>query len=179
MFSLRQATSLLRQPVATASRSTTRTPTSLVRPLQSFPCLATTRALSVSSLRAQNTSSASSSNTHHDPERSVESQYSEPQQRLTFEPPEPKLSLTFTCTVEACHTRSTHEFTRRSYEKGIVIVQCPGCNNRHLIADHLGWFKESTEDGKLKTVEDLVRAKGEKVRRGRLEDGGVVEFTPE
>ena len=50
---------------------------------------------------------------------------------------------------------------------------------RHLIADHIGWFKESTEDGKLKTVEDLLRAKGEKVRRGRLDAGGVVEYTPE
>lgn len=50
---------------------------------------------------------------------------------------------------------------------------------RHLIADHLGWFKESTEDGKLKTVEDLVRAKGEKVKRGTVGEGGVVEYTPE
>ncbi|KAJ8463576.1 hypothetical protein ONZ51_g10172 [Trametes cubensis] len=92
---------------------------------------------------------------------------------------EPRLSLTFTCTVEACHTRSTHQFTRRSYERGIVIVQCPGCKNRHLIADHLGWFKESTKDGQMKTVEDLVRAKGEKVRRGRVGEGGVVEYAPE
>ncbi|KAI0085750.1 DNL zinc finger-domain-containing protein, partial [Irpex rosettiformis] len=65
-----------------------------------------------------------------------------------------------------CNTRSSHEFTRRSYETGIVIVQCPGCKNRHLIADHLGWFKEGTKEGTLKTVEDLMRAKGEKVRRG-------------
>ncbi|OBZ73522.1 Uncharacterized protein C24H6.02c [Grifola frondosa] len=102
-----------------------------------------------------------------------------PQTELTFEAPQPRLSLTFTCTVTDCSTRSTHEFARRSYERGIVIVQCPGCKNRHLIADHIGWFKESTEEGKLKTVEDLVRAKGEKVRRGRLDAGGVVEYMPE
>lgn len=36
---------------------------------------------------------------------------------------EPKLSLTFTCTVPDCGHRSSHEFARRSYEKGIVIVQ--------------------------------------------------------
>lgn len=36
---------------------------------------------------------------------------------------EPKLSLTFTCAVADCGHRSTHEFTRRSYEKGIVIIQ--------------------------------------------------------
>ncbi|KAK7041702.1 hypothetical protein VNI00_008991 [Paramarasmius palmivorus] len=89
---------------------------------------------------------------------------------------EPKLQMTFTCTVTDCGTRSTHEFTKRSYERGIVIVQCPGCKNRHLIADHLGWFKESTEEGKLRTVEDLLRAKGEKVRRGKLGADGDIEI---
>ncbi|KAL0059051.1 hypothetical protein AAF712_014228 [Marasmius tenuissimus] len=90
---------------------------------------------------------------------------------------EPKLSMTFTCTVEGCGTRSTHEFTKRSYERGIVLVQCPGCENRHLIADHLGWFKESTEEGKLRTVEDLLRAKGEKIRRGRMGANGDIEYS--
>lgn len=42
----------------------------------------------------------------------------------------PKLSLTFTCTVPDCGTRSTHEFTKQAYTKGIVLVQCPGCKNR-------------------------------------------------
>ena len=50
---------------------------------------------------------------------------------------------------------------------------------RHLIADHIGWFKESTEDGKFKTIEDLMRKKGEVVRRGRLDAGEVIEYTPE
>jgi len=45
-----------------------------------------------------------------------------------------------------------------------------------LIADHLGWFKESTEDGKLRTVEDLVKAKGEKIRKGKLGFDGDVEY---
>jgi len=45
---------------------------------------------------------------------------------------EPKLSITFTCTVEGCGERSTHQFTKHSYEKGIVLVQCPGCKNRYV-----------------------------------------------
>ncbi|KAH0583532.1 hypothetical protein J132_09680 [Termitomyces sp. J132] len=92
------------------------------------------------------------------------------------EPVEPRLSMTFTCTVTGCGERSTHEFTKRAYQRGIVLVQCPKCKNRHLIADHLGWFKESTEDGKLRTVEDILRARGETVRRGRIDAGGVVEY---
>jgi len=89
---------------------------------------------------------------------------------------EPRLSLTFTCTVSDCGERSTHQFTKRAYQKGIVLVQCPGCKNRHLIADHLGWFKESTQDGKLRTIEDLWKAKGGKVQRGKLNVDGTVEY---
>ena len=50
-------------------------------------------------------------------------------------------------------------------------------NFQDAIADHLGWFKENTEDGKLRTIEELLKAKGEKVRRGKLDlDGlGTVE----
>ncbi|KAH9000177.1 DNL zinc finger-domain-containing protein, partial [Lactarius akahatsu] len=88
---------------------------------------------------------------------------------------EPRLSLTFTCTAANCNTRSTHQFTKRSYEKGIVLIECPGCKKRHLIADNLGWFKDSTEDGKLRNVEDLLRARGESIRRGRLNPDGSIE----
>ncbi|PPQ85289.1 hypothetical protein CVT25_010062 [Psilocybe cyanescens] len=89
---------------------------------------------------------------------------------------EPKLSLTFTCTVSGCGERSTHQFTKQAYEKGVVLVQCPGCKNRHLIADHLGWFKDSTKGGKAPTVEDILREKGENVRRGSLSANGDVAY---
>ena len=58
----------------------------------------------------------------------------------------------------------------------LFVKLCLTSFPRHLIADHLGWFKEDTEDGKLRTVEDLLRARGEKVTRGRLDAGGVVEY---
>lgn len=51
--------------------------------------------------------------------------------------------------------------------------------SRHLIADHLGWFKEGTKEGTLKTVEDLMRAKGEKVRRGSTDGSLTIEYAPE
>lgn len=82
---------------------------------------------------------------------------------------EPRLQLTFTCSVPDCGTRSTHEFTKHAYNNGIVIVQCPGCKNRHLIADNLGWFTESKEP---KTVEEIVAAKGGRVQRGTKYDDG-------
>lgn len=43
---------------------------------------------------------------------------------------EPTLSLTFTCTADECGHRSTHQFSKRSYTKGIVLIECPGCKNR-------------------------------------------------
>jgi hypothetical protein len=46
---------------------------------------------------------------------------------------------------------------------------------RHLIADNLEWFKESTEDGKLRNVEDLLRTRGESIRRGKLNPDGSIE----
>ncbi|EPQ32047.1 uncharacterized protein PFL1_00245 [Pseudozyma flocculosa PF-1] len=75
-----------------------------------------------------------------------------------------RLSITFTCSVDDCGHRSTHEFAKRSYTHGIVIVQCPGCKNRHLIADNLSWFTETADEPK--TVEEMVRAKGGKVKWG-------------
>lgn len=60
-----------------------------------------------------------------------------------------RLQITFTCTASlpplpaltpaplledsVCNHRSTHEFSRVSYEKGIVLIECPSCKNRHLI----------------------------------------------
>ena len=105
---------------------------------------------------------------------------------------EPRLALEMTCTVSGCGERSRHEFTKQAYEKGIVLVQCPKCNNRsvsfasrscqgsklrrHLIADHLGWFKELTDNGKNPTLEELMKAKGEKVRTS-LDGGSSISIT--
>lgn len=70
-----------------------------------------------------------------------------------------KLQIVFTCTV--CNTRNSRKFSKVSYEKGIVIVECDGCGNNHLIADNLGWFP----DTKCKNIEEIMAAKGEKIKK--------------
>ena len=49
----------------------------------------------------------------------------------------------------------------------------------HLIADNIGWFKESTQNGMFKTVEDFLRAKGELIQHGKVYDDGTIEILPE
>ena len=83
----------------------------------------------------------------------------------------PKLALAFTCKV--CNTRVQKLISRQSYERGVVIVQCDGCENRHLIADHLGWFKHV--EGR--TIEEILAQKDEKVTKVAFEGGGF-EIVP-
>eukprot|EP00887_Chlorella_sp_A99_P004876 scaffold4.g4876.t1 len=74
-------------------------------------------------------------------------------------------------TCGRCDTRSAKAFSKQSYESGLVIVECPGCHARHLIADHLGWF------GSKGNVEDFAAERGGMVMR-RMVDG-TVELTPQ
>uniref|UniRef100_A0A1B6KI42 DNL-type domain-containing protein n=1 Tax=Graphocephala atropunctata TaxID=36148 RepID=A0A1B6KI42_9HEMI len=77
-----------------------------------------------------------------------------------------KMRLLFTC--KKCDTRNDKLMSKLSYEKGIVIVRCDGCDNLHLIADNLDWFKNP--EGR--NIEEILASKGEKVQRS----SGVLEF---
>ncbi|PVH21780.1 hypothetical protein CXQ85_000771 [Candidozyma haemuli] len=68
----------------------------------------------------------------------------------------PQLMIAFTCTK--CDTRSSHTFSKQSYTKGTVLIQCPGCKGRHLIADNLKIFRDNNVN-----LEDILQAKGESV----------------
>ncbi|MCJ1450854.1 hypothetical protein MMC28_001188 [Mycoblastus sanguinarius] len=86
-------------------------------------------------------------------------------------PPEkpPAYELTFTC--KPCGHRSTHTVSKQGYHKGTVLITCPDCKNRHVISDHLKIFADQSF-----TIEDLMRQKGELVKRGTLGSEGDLEF---
>ncbi|KAK0322277.1 hypothetical protein LTR82_006730 [Friedmanniomyces endolithicus] len=86
---------------------------------------------------------------------------------------EPAYEMHFTC--RKCLHRSAHRITKQAYHFGTTLVTCPECKGRHLISDHLKIFSD-----KSITVEDLLREKGELLRKGRLEvshDGGGLGAT--
>jgi len=57
------------------------------------------------------------------------------------------LMMMYTCAVEGCGTKQARTFSKDSYNLGVVLLRCEGCNNLHLIADNLGWFEK---DGQYK-----------------------------
>ncbi|EPE06377.1 dnl zinc finger domain-containing protein [Ophiostoma piceae UAMH 11346] len=86
--------------------------------------------------------------------------------------PPPQYELTFTC--KPCGTRSAHKISKQGYHHGSVLITCPSCRNRHIISDHLGIF--GTAPGQARTIEDIMREKGQFVKKGTLGEDGDVEF---
>ncbi|KAG5363751.1 hypothetical protein CJU89_2935 [Yarrowia sp. B02] len=87
----------------------------------------------------------------------------------------PMYQISFKC--KRCDTPSTHKMSHQAYHGGTVLVQCPGCKNRHLIADHLKIFSDEPV-----TIEDIMAKNGEKVTIKQREfkfnqDGGDLEWT--
>ncbi|KAI9171465.1 hypothetical protein HJFPF1_00948 [Paramyrothecium foliicola] len=92
------------------------------------------------------------------------------------ERPEPRnpayYQLSFTCVP--CGHRSHHNISKQGYHHGSTLITCPSCRNRHVISDHLNIFG----DRKI-TVEDLMREKGQLIKRGSLGEDGDIEFWPD
>lgn len=68
----------------------------------------------------------------------------------------PQLMIAFTC--KKCNNRSSHLFSKQAYLTGSVMIECPGCHAHHLIADHLGIFKDNKFD-----LQKYLQDKGENV----------------
>ena len=67
-------------------------------------------------------------------------------------------AIVYTWTV--WETRQARSFSKKSYHEGVVLIRCEGCDNLHLIADNLGWFRDKSVN-----IEDLMREKGDKLRK--------------
>ena len=76
------------------------------------------------------------------------------------------LMMAFTCTV--CDTKQAKTFSRHSYEKGVVLLRCEGCEKLHLIADNMEWFKDGGTN-----IEKIMAEKGEQVQTNIIEDGSI------
>ncbi|RCK65288.1 Mitochondrial protein import protein ZIM17 [Candida viswanathii] len=79
---------------------------------------------------------------------------------------EGELLLQFTCNV--CNNRSSHHISKQAYDHGTVLVQCPSCKSRHLIADNLGFM----EYNKKFNLQNYLNSKGESIET----NPNVVEF---
>jgi len=77
--------------------------------------------------------------------------------------------MAYTCKI--CDTRQARKISKQAYEKGVVIVQCQHCKNRHLISDQLNWFGDSPQ-----TIEDILANKGEEIVKKTVLNAGDGEF---
>ena len=60
-------------------------------------------------------------------------------------------------------------------QKDSLMIYSILCLTDIWLQTHLGSFKESKQGGKLRSIEELLKAKGEKVWRGKLDLDGTVE----
>lgn len=82
-----------------------------------------------------------------------EESHAMPQDILHFAP---RKYIEFTCTI--CQNRVAKTFSKQAYEKGTVLIRCSGCQNFHLIADHIN-FTGYAE----KTIEEIAAKNGESI----------------
>ncbi|KAK0667344.1 DNL zinc finger-domain-containing protein [Cercophora samala] len=137
---------------------------SQLQPLRFAHSIPRPRSSPLSSAPSSSTPSTPSSSTPSTPSTTPSSSPEPPTKS-----PQPSYELTFTCVP--CDTRSRHTVSKQGYHHGTVLIACPGCKNRHVISDHLKIFGD-----KALTIEDILKSKGQLIKKGTLGEDGDLEF---
>ncbi|KII70131.1 DNL-type zinc finger protein [Thelohanellus kitauei] len=77
----------------------------------------------------------------------------------------------YTCNV--CKDRSTTKFSKDAYINGVVILRCKSCNNLHLVADNLKWFRDSKIN-----IKDIMKEKGMDITEINPDSPTVFDISP-
>lgn len=88
---------------------------------------------------------------------------------------EKRLLIGFTC--KKCGQRTHRTMSHHAYHHGIVLIECSNCQARHLIADNLGWFKDTPNAARR--IEEMTGEVGEIRRSLNLsedEGKGLIEL---
>lgn len=88
---------------------------------------------------------------------------------------EKRMLIGFTC--KKCQNRTHRTMSHHAYHHGIVLIECSGCQSRHLIADNLGWFKDTPNAARK--IEEMTMEVGEIRRSLKLnekESEGLIEL---
>ncbi|PYH77725.1 zf-DNL-domain-containing protein [Aspergillus uvarum CBS 121591] len=112
-------------------------------------------------------SDSNSNNTLTDRHSSAATDAAHAEQNRLRREQEPAYQITFTC--KPCGGRSSHRMSKHGYHRGTVLIQCPTCSSRHVIADHLNIFFDQKS-----TLEDILARQGDKLMRGYT--NGDMEF---
>ena len=119
---------------------------------------------------SQSQSQDKSSSTPNASQKPLTDRVSSPSSQPTEpRPGKPEYQITFTCSP--CGARSSHRVSKQGYHYGSTLITCPECRNRHIISDHLNIFGD-----KSMTIEDLMRERGQLVKKGTLSEDGDLEF---
>ncbi|KAK0631664.1 DNL zinc finger-domain-containing protein [Immersiella caudata] len=145
-----------RQRLPTLTKPSSLHPSTALRLQHTIPRSSTTQKTTPSSdQRQQSKSLPSTSTTPESPEQPRS--------------PPPSYELIFTCTP--CSTRSRHTISKQGYHHGTVLVTCPECRNRHIIADNLKIFGD-----KKINIEDILAERGQSIKKGTVSAEGDIEF---
>lgn len=91
---------------------------------------------------------------------------------------ERRMLIGFTC--KKCQHRTHRTMSHHAYHHGIVLIECSGCQSRHLIADNLGWFRDTPNAARK--IEEMTMEVGQIRKSLKLteEEGeGLIELLKE